>query len=142
MITGIVSSIFLMSLSTSTPFIRGMLMSSRTRSGRPRSTAVSASVPSAAEHDGPIPYIQRTREYYLRLGYPAYRWAHFDEVPFTPLAQPLAQSRLALITTAAPYQAGVGDQGPGAPYNAAAKFYRVYSDSSDAPPDLRIAHVG
>ena len=99
-------------------------------------------MPSAAEHDVPIPYMQRTRDYYLRLGYPAYRWAHFDEVPFTPLARPLAQSRLALITTAAPYQPGVGDQGPGAPYNAAAKFYKVYSDSSDATPDLRISHVG
>jgi glycine/sarcosine/betaine reductase selenoprotein B len=99
-------------------------------------------MPFAAEHDVPIPYIQRTRDYYLRLGYPAYRWAHFDEVPFTPLARPLAQSRLALITTAAPYQPGVGDQGPGAPYNAAAKFYKVYSDSSDATPDLRISHVG
>jgi len=99
-------------------------------------------MPFAAEHDVPIPYIQRTRDYYLRLGYPVYRWAHFDEVPFTPLARPLAQSRLALITTAAPYQPGVGDQGPGAPYNAAAKFYKVYSDSSEATPDLRISHVG
>jgi D-proline reductase (dithiol) PrdB len=96
----------------------------------------------AAEHDVPIPYMQRTREYYLKLGYPAYRWAHFAEVPFTPLATPLAQARLALITTAAPYQPGVGDQGPRAPYNAAAKFYRVYSESTDAIPDLRISHVG
>ena len=88
---------------------------------------------SAAEHDVPIPYIQRTREYYLRLGYPAYRWAHFAEVPFTPLARPLAQSRLALITTAGPYQPGAGDQGPGAPYNAAAKFYKVYSAFTPRP---------
>src|SRR5436190_6809441 len=99
-------------------------------------------MPSAAEHDVPIPYIQRTREYYLRLGYPAYRWAHFDEVPFTPLAKPLAQARLALITTAAPYQPGAGEQGPGARYNAAAKFYTVYSDSTESVPDLRISHVG
>jgi len=47
-----------------------------------------------------------------------------------------------LITTAAPYQAGRGDQGPGAKYNAAAKFYKVYSDSTDAVPDLRISHLG
>src|SRR6267378_6560954 len=99
-------------------------------------------MPFAAEHDVPIPYIQRTRDYYLRLGYPAYRWAHFDEAPFTPLARPLAQSRLALITTAAPFQPGAGDQGPGAPYNAAAKFYKVYSDSTASAPDLRISHVG
>jgi len=96
----------------------------------------------AAEHDVPIPYMQRTRDYYLTLGYPAYRWAHFADVPFTPLSLPLAQTRLALITTAAPYQPGVGEQGPGAPYNAAAKFYRVYSESTEAIPDLRISHVG
>jgi D-proline reductase (dithiol) PrdB len=97
---------------------------------------------AAAEHDVPIAYMQRTRDYYLRLGYGAYRWAHFVDVPFTPLRTPLAQARLALITTAAPYQPGVGDQGPGAPYNAAAKFYTVYSESTDAVPDLRISHVG
>jgi hypothetical protein len=48
----------------------------------------------------------------------------------------------ALITTAAPYQPGAGDQGPGAPYNAAAKFYTAYTDSTDSMPDLRISHVG
>ena len=97
----------------------------------------------APEHDVPIPHIQRTRDYYLKLGYGnPYRWAHYADVPFTPLAKPLAQSRVALITTAAPYQPGVGDQGPGAKYNAAAKFYKVYSDATDAVPDLRISHVG
>src|SRR2546430_6432817 len=84
----------------------------------------------ALDDDVPIPYMQRTRDYYLALGYNnPYRWAHFAEVPFTPLTKPLAQARVALITTAAHYQPGVGDQGPGAPYNAAAKFYKVYSDS-------------
>lgn len=95
------------------------------------------------EHDVPIPYMQRTRDYYLFLGYEnAYRWAHFVDVPFARLRRPLAEARLALITTAAPFQPGVGDQGPGAPYNAAAKFYRVYSDSTDRTPDVRISHVG
>ena len=97
----------------------------------------------APEHDVPIPYMQRTRDYYLALGYGnPYRWAHLADVPFTPLTKPLAQARVALITTAAHYQPGVGDQGPGAPYNAAAKFYKVYSDSTDTIPDLRISHVG
>jgi hypothetical protein len=96
----------------------------------------------APEHDAPIPYMQRTRDYYLRLGFAPYRWAHWAEVPFTPLPRPLAQTRLALITTAAPFQPEAGDQGPGAPYNAGAKFYKVYSDSTDAVPDLRISHVG
>jgi D-proline reductase (dithiol) PrdB len=96
----------------------------------------------APEHDVPIPYIQRTRDYYQALGFAPYRWAHFTDVPFAPLRTPLAQMRLALITTAAPYQPGVGDQGPGAKYNAAAKFYTVYSDSTDGVPDVRISHVG
>lgn len=96
----------------------------------------------AAEHDVPIPYMQRTRDYYQALGFAPYRWAHHAEVPFAPPAIPLAQARVALITTAAPYQPSVGDQGPGAKYNAAAKFYKVYSDSTATVPDLRISHVG
>src|SRR3974377_1320213 len=85
----------------------------------------------AAEHDAPIPYMQRIREYYLALGYATpYRWAHYVEVPFQALRNPLAESRVALIPPAAPYQPGKGDQGPGAPYNAAAKFYTVYSGDS------------
>ena len=97
----------------------------------------------APDHDAPIPYMQRIRDYYQALGYGApYRWAHYAEVPFAPFRKPLADSRLALITTAAPYQAGKGDQGPGAAYNAAAKFYRVYSGDSALDHDLRISHSG
>jgi len=99
-------------------------------------------MPFAADHDVPVPYMQRTREYYQKLGFGAYRWAHHADVPFTPLAKPLAEVRLGLITTAAPFQPGVGDQGPGAPYNAAAKFYTVYAESTESTPDLRISHVG
>ena len=36
--------------------------------------------------DVPIPYMQRTRDYYLALGYGnPYRWAHHNDSPFTPL---------------------------------------------------------
>jgi hypothetical protein len=96
----------------------------------------------APELDAPIPYMQRIRDYYQALGYGApYRWAHYAEVPFRPLAKRLAECRVALITTAAPYQPGKGDQGPRAPYNAAAKFYRVYSGNAAVDHDLRISHV-
>ena len=94
------------------------------------------------DDDGPIPYMERTREYYQVLGYSPYRWAHFAEVPFAPLRTPLDRARVGLITTAAPFQPEAGDQGPGAPYNAGAKFYKVYSASTDLVPDLRISHVG
>lgn len=96
----------------------------------------------AADHDVPIPYMERTREYYLALGYQPYRWAHFADAPFTPLRTPLSRARVALITTAAPVQPEAGDQGPRAPYNASAKFYQVYSAPVDSKPDLRISHVG
>src|SRR5256885_14240193 len=105
-------------------------------------TAPGAKAAFAADHDVAIPYMQRTREYYQVLGFSPYRWAHFVEVPFTPLRVPLDRARVGLITTAAPFQPELGDQGPGAAYNAAAKFYQVYSISSETVPDLRISHVG
>jgi hypothetical protein len=96
----------------------------------------------AAVHDTPIPYLERIRTYYEALGYGApYAWAHYARVPFHPLEKPLSQCRLAIITTASPYQPDKGDQGPGAPYNAAAKFYTVYSGDTAKDHDLRIAHV-
>lgn len=96
----------------------------------------------AQAEDAPIPYLQRTRDYYSTLGYGApYEWAHYADVPFAPLAKPLRQCRIALITTAAPYQPGKGDQGPRAPYNGAAKFYAVYSGDTALDHDLRISHV-
>ena len=97
----------------------------------------------APEHDAPIPYMQRTRDYYLTLGYGnPYRWAHYAEVPFAPLKKKLGDCRIGLITTAAPYQPGKGDQGPGAPYNGGAKFYQVYSGDTSVDHDLRISHIG
>src|SRR5207237_6170341 len=70
-----------------------------------------------------------------------YEWAHFAEVPFQHLAKPLSRCRVALITTAAPYRPELGDQGPGAPYNARAKFFGVYSGDSAIDHDLRISHI-
>ncbi|MEI6182123.1 MAG: reductase [Polynucleobacter sp.] len=97
----------------------------------------------APELDQPIRYIERTRSYYLGLGYEnPYIWAHYIEVPFTALQKPLNQSVLGLITTAVPYDPNKGLQGPGAAYNAIAKFYQPYQKPVDADIDLRIAHVG
>ena len=97
----------------------------------------------AAAHDVPVPYMQRLRDYYLALGYGnPYRWAQYTEVPFTPLAKPLNKSKVGLVVTAAPYQPDKGNQGPGAAYNASAKFYRVYSGQAGSEPDVRISHLG
>jgi len=97
----------------------------------------------AEPHDLPIPYLHRIRTYYQTLGYgKAYRWAQYNDVPFAPLKKRLAESRIALVTTAAPFQPDKGDQGPGASYNSAAKFYTAYTDSTAEEPDLRISHIG
>jgi len=97
----------------------------------------------APEQDQPIRYIERTRSYYLGLGYEnPYVWAHYGDVPFCLLQKPLSQSVLGLITTAVPYDPNKGSQGQGAPYNAAAKFYQPYQQSLNRDIDLRIAHVG
>ena len=92
--------------------------------------------------DVPIPYLRRVRSYYQALGYGApYEWAHYSEVPFHPLGKPLAHSRVAIVTTAAPYQPGLGNQGPGGAYNPQPKFYTVYSGDTARDYDLRISHV-
>lgn len=88
-----------------------------------------------------INYISRTRNYYATLGYPAYQWASFSTVPFTPLNKPLNKSLLTLITTAGPLVQSAGDQGPNAPYNAAAKFFKVQTQPTQSCPDLRISHL-
>src|ERR1700748_1943673 len=96
----------------------------------------------APDDDTPIPYMARTREYYAAIGYTTpYRWAHYVGAPFQPLRKPLAQSRITIITTAAPFDPAKGDQGPGAKYNGGAKFYSVYDGDTSRSHDLRISHI-
>ena len=89
-----------------------------------------------------IKYLERTKLYYGAQGYPAYRWAKNDEVAFTQPTNPISKSRLALLTTAAPFQSELADQGPGASYNAEAKFFSVFTAPVQPVPDLRISHIG
>lgn len=96
----------------------------------------------APDDDAPIGYMRRTRDYYAAIGYTTpYRWAHYSSAPFQPLAKPLNQSRVTIITTAAPFDPAKGDQGPGAKYNGGAKFYSVYDGDTSAQHDLRISHI-
>lgn len=104
--------------------------------------SIDAAMGFAPDYDSPVPYMQRTREYYKAIGYDPYRWAHYTDVPFTPFTKKLSQARIGLITTAAPYQPGKGDQGPGAAYNSSAKFYEPYSGNTAEEHDLRISHIG
>lgn len=94
------------------------------------------------EDDTPLRYIDRTRHYYATLGFGTpYEWVKNDDIPFAPMPAPLTEAKIGIVTTAALFQSGAGDQGPGAPYNAAAKFYKVYRNSTAEMPDLRISHI-
>ena len=106
-------------------------------------TAPSDDLPGfAPDDDMPIPYMARTREYYQVIGYATpYRWAHYVGAPFQQLRKPLGQSRVALVTTAAPFDPAKGDQGPGAKYNGGAKFYSVYDGDTSREHDVRISHI-
>lgn len=47
-----------------------------------------------------VKYIDRSRDYYLAQGYDKpYKWAHFDEVPFTALKKPLSESCITIVST-------------------------------------------
>ena len=57
-----------------------------------------------------VRYIDKTRDYYGNEGYDTpYRWAHFDEIPFTRLTKPLSACRVGLVTTSE--MAVVGEPG-------------------------------
>ena len=52
-----------------------------------------------------VSYIDRTREFYQAQGYEKpYRWARHDDAPFTPVARPLAESRVTVVTTASEWR--------------------------------------
>lgn len=58
----------------------------------------------------PVPYMERSRLYYEAQGFERpYVWANFEDVPFAPLSKPLAESTLALITTASLYDRAASD---------------------------------
>ncbi len=79
-----------------------------------------------------VRYIDRTREYYLAEGYEkSYRWSHFDDVPFTPLEKPLADCRIAIVSTSDVHLKD--DELAQGEFNA--MLGNVYSIPSDTPVD-------
>ncbi len=75
----------------------------------------------------PIRYMERTRLYYRALGYEQdCVWAHYADVPFARSAKPLAECRIALVTTASRPRAVRDDGG-------VAK--QVWSGSVAPPPE-------
>ena len=92
--------------------------------------------------DRPLDYIPRIRAYYQALGYGApYEWAVHHTVPLTPLTKPLGAARIGIVTTAAPFKAGAGEQGAGAAYNGAAKFFEPFAAPVKPEPVLGISHI-
>ena len=56
---------------------------------------------------GPVEYIPRIRDNYLRLGYKPYHWVvNADPPPWTALAKPLSACRLGLAASGGIYAAG------------------------------------
>ncbi|MEZ5550924.1 MAG: hypothetical protein R3E82_08550 [Pseudomonadales bacterium] len=81
-----------------------------------------------------VKYIDRTRDYYLSQGYQKpYQWAHFDEIPFAPLAKPLAECRAVLVSTS---DVGVrAADGKGREKGKDHQIGSVYSLATDTPPE-------
>ena len=82
----------------------------------------------------PIDYIPRTREMYA--DYPPYRWVVNQDVPWSPLAKPLSQCRVALVNS-------------GGVYHRDQEAFQTRDDTSYreisrdvAMEDLRISHFG
>jgi D-proline reductase (dithiol) PrdB len=80
-----------------------------------------------------VRYIDKTREYYAKEGYAKpYQWAHFDDVPFTPLTKPLKDCRLTLVSTSDVAMKGEDD----GERDALEMFSgNVYSIPSDTPAE-------
>ncbi len=81
----------------------------------------------------PIAYIQRTRERYAQ--YPPYKWVVNAEAPWTPLAKPLKESRVALLSSGGFYLASQP------PFEENDVSYRLIPKDTDLR-DLRIYHHG
>lgn len=78
-----------------------------------------------------VSYIDRSREYYAAQGYTKpYQWPHYDDVPFAPLAKPLAECRVGLVTTA-------GKMRPANPMEAMLYRRELYAEPTNPPPISR-----
>jgi Glycine/sarcosine/betaine reductase selenoprotein B (GRDB) len=85
------------------------------------------------ETDDPVGYMERTRIYYRALGYKNdYVWSTYEDVPFAGLKQPLAQSKIALVTTASP---------PGLTNRDEAGGKHVWTGKTGSPPASFVTEV-
>ncbi|MGE4218942.1 MAG: glycine/sarcosine/betaine reductase selenoprotein B family protein [Alphaproteobacteria bacterium] len=79
-----------------------------------------------------VRYIDRTTAYYRSQGYEQdYAWAHYEDVPFTPLPKPLKDCRIALVTTGDVRVRGATGEAAGG--GGEGMVGNAYSLSSDTP---------
>ncbi len=84
---------------------------------------------SATTHRSFVSYIDRTREFYAAQGYDRpYRWSRHADAPLASLTRPLAESRIALVTTASPWRDARGKPG------SLRADKQVWSAPIDPPP--------
>jgi D-proline reductase (dithiol) PrdB len=77
-------------------------------------------------HRSFVSYIDKSREFYAAQGFTEpYRWARFDDVPFTRLEKPISEATVTLLTTASLFPAPGETPAPAA----------VFSMSSEEPPE-------
>ena len=94
------------------------------------------------DYTAPLDYLPRIKSYYLGLGYEKpYEWARQDNMPFAQLQKPLSDVKIGIVTTASLFNPANGDQGPSAPYNGKAKFFKSYAEPISPFPDVRISHI-
>jgi D-proline reductase (dithiol) PrdB len=83
-----------------------------------------------------VEYIKGITERYQRLGYPAYQWYRAETPPpWAPIEKPLAETRLAVLSTAGTYVAGQVAYY----YKDDTSIRRIAKDT--AVEDLRFSHI-
>ena len=96
-----------------------------------------------------VSYIDKSREYYAAQGYiQPYRWATHSGAPFTPLAKPLEDSRVALVTTTrlsadgdlSPYAAPASPQ-PQAMHTENLSWHKTATTTDDLGSFLPLDHL-
>ncbi len=78
----------------------------------------------------PIRYVDALAEYYGAMGHPPYRWTINDDAPLTPLAKPLAECRVTLLTSGGISQCAMPAWDP-----MARNDHRLDAIPADAPSD-------
>jgi D-proline reductase (dithiol) PrdB len=76
----------------------------------------------------PIRYVERLEQLYRAQGFPPYKWTVNDDAPQVPLARPLAECRVSMLTS------GGLSQRSSAPWNPNARNdFRLDAIAVDAP---------